>query len=163
GPALLDSVADYAAGHGPASVRRVLSTWRGFGRHLVAAEVLLSNPVDGLTGPKRPEWVPKALEYAELERIAQAAGSTDPRARDPWPERDGASFAVFAGAGARSGEAIAMRVGSVEAAERSPRLRVLGKANNPPVVPLGPDGGAAVHRYLATGADRAGADPPTDP
>jgi len=82
GPELLDAVADYAAGYGPASVRRVLSTWRGFGRHLVATEVLLSNPVDGLAGPKRPEWVPKALEYAELERIAQAAGSTDPRARD---------------------------------------------------------------------------------
>ena len=77
-------------------------------------------------GPKRPEWMPKALEYAELERIAQAAGTTDPRARDPWPERDAALFAVFAGAGVRSGEAIAMRVGSVEAAERSPRLRVLG-------------------------------------
>ena len=45
--------------------------------------------------------------------------------------------AVFAGAGVRSGEAIAMRVGSVEAAERSPRLRVLGKGNKPRVIPVG--------------------------
>ena len=163
GPAMLDAVADYAAGHGPASVRRVRSTWRGFGRHLVAAEVLLSNPVDGLLGPKRPEWVPKALEYAELERIAQAAASADPRARDPWPERDAALFAVFAGAGVRSGEAIAMRVGSVEAAERSPRLRVLGKGNKPRVIPVGPEVVAAVDRYLDTRTERAGSHSPADP
>jgi site-specific recombinase XerD len=163
GPELLDAVADYAAGHAPASVRRVLSTWRGFGRHLVAADCVLSNPVDGLMGPKRPEWMPKALEYAELERIAQAAGSTDPRARDPWPERDSALFAVFAGAGVRSGEAIAMRVGSVEAAERSPRLRVLGKGNKPRVIPVGPEVVAEVGRYLESRVERAGRHSPTDP
>jgi site-specific recombinase XerD len=163
GPELLDAVADYPARHEPASVRRVLSTWRGFGRHLVAAEVLLSNPVDGLMGPKRPEWMPKALEYGELERIAQAAAHTDPRARDPWPERDSAIFAVFAGAGVRSGEAIAMRVGSVEAVERSPRLRVLGKGNKIRVIPVGPEVVAAVDGYLDTRVERAGSHAPTDP
>jgi integrase/recombinase XerC len=105
GEELLDAVADYAAGHAPRSVRRLLSTWRGFGRHLVASGYLPANPLDGIEGPKRPEWLPKALEFAELERIAVAAGSADPRARDPWPERDSALFAVFAGAGVRIAEA----------------------------------------------------------
>jgi len=107
--------------------------------------------------------MPKALEYAELARIAHAAGSTDPRARDPWPERDSALFAVFAGAGVRSGEAIAMRVGSVEAAERSPRLRVLGKGNKIRVIPVGPEVVAAVDRYRDTREERAGNHSPTDP
>lgn len=34
-----------------------------------------------LSAPARPEWMPKALEYAELERIAQAAGSVHPGRR----------------------------------------------------------------------------------
>ncbi len=107
--------------------------------------------------------MPKALEYAELERIAQAAASADPRGRDPWPERDSALFAVFAGAGVRIGEAIGMRVGSVEAAERSPRLRVLGKGNKPRVIPVGPEVVTTIDAYLATRTERAGRHSPTDP
>jgi site-specific recombinase XerD len=162
-PELLDAVAEYAAGHAPSSVRRLLSTWRGFGRHLVAADHIPANPFDKVTGPKRPEWVPKALEFAELERVAEAAGSVDPRARDPWPERDAALFAVFAGAGVRIGEAITMPVGAVEAAERSPRLRVVGKGNKPRVIPVGPEVVTTIDDYLATRAERVGRPSPTDP
>jgi site-specific recombinase XerD len=163
GPEFLDAVADYAAGHAPRSVRRLLSTWRGFGRHLVASGYLVANPLDGIEGPKRPEWLPKALEFAELERIAAAAGSVDTRAREPWPERDSALFAVFAGAGVRIAEAIAMTVGSVEAADRSPRLRVLGKGNKPRVVPVGPEVVETISAYLASRRGRVGRHSPTDP
>jgi integrase/recombinase XerD len=162
GAELLDAVADYAAGHAPRSVRRLLSTWRGFARHLVAGGYLSVNPLDGIEGPKRPEWLPKALEFAELERIAAAAGSADPGARDPWPERDSALFAVFAGAGVRIAEAISMTVGSVEAADRSPRLRVVGKGNKPRVVPVGPEVVETIDTYLASRRERAGRHSPTD-
>jgi integrase len=65
---------------------------------------------------------------------------------------------VFAGAGVRIGEAIAMTVGSVEAAERSPRLRVLGKGNKPRVIPVGPEVIAAIDAYLQTRAERVSRD-----
>jgi integrase/recombinase XerD len=162
-PELVDAVADYAAGHAASSVRRLLSTWQGFGRHLVMTDHIPANPFDKVAGPKRPEWVPKALEFAELERVAQAAGASDPRARDPWPERDAALFAVFAGAGVRIGEAITMPIAVVEAAERSPRLRVLGKGNKPRVIPVGPEVVAAIDAYLDTRKERAGNPSPTDP
>jgi integrase/recombinase XerC len=93
-------------------------------------------------------------------------GSPTPRprrGRDPWPERNSALFAVFAGAGVRIGEAIAMRVGSVEAADRSPRLRVLGKGNKPRVIPVGPEVVGEVGRYLDPRAVAGGAPLPTDP
>ena len=163
GAEILDALAEYAAGHAPRSVRRLLSTWRGFGRHLGAGGWLVANPLDGIEGPKRPEWLPKALEFAELERIAMAAGSVDPRARDPWPERDSALFAVFAGAGVRIAEAISMTVGAVEAVERSPRLRVLGKGNKPRVIPVGPEVVEAVNNYLVTREERAGRHRQGDP
>ena len=92
-----------------------------------------------------------------------AAGSSDPRARDPWPERDAALFAVFAGAGVRIGEAIAMTMSTVEAAERSPRLRVLGKGNKPRVIPVGPEVITTIDDYLATRRERVGNPSPTDP
>jgi site-specific recombinase XerD len=163
GPELLDALAEYAGSHAPRSVRRLLSTWRGFGRHLVASGRLSANPLDGIEGPKRPEWLPKALEFAELERLAAAAASADPRARDPWPERDSALFAVFAGGGVRIAEAISMGVNAVEAVERSPRLRVLGKGNKPRVIPVGPEVIEAIGAYLATRSERAGRHSPTDP
>ncbi|HEY3239490.1 MAG TPA: tyrosine-type recombinase/integrase, partial [Acidimicrobiia bacterium] len=163
GGEFLDAVADYAAGHAPRSVRRLLSTWRGFGRHLVTSGRLVANPADGIEGPKRPEWLPKALEYVELERLAAAAGSADPRARDPWPERDAALFAVFAGAGVRIAEAMAMTLRSIEAAERSPRLRVLGKGNKPRVIPVGPEVVATIDHYLESRSVRSGRPSPTDP
>jgi site-specific recombinase XerC len=73
GDELLDAIAEYAARHAARSLRRLLSTWRG-GRHLVARGRISANPLDGIDGPKRPEWLPKALELAEFERIAAAAG-----------------------------------------------------------------------------------------
>ena len=116
-----------------------------------------------MAGPRRPDWAPKALEYAELERIAVAAASPDPRARDPWPERDSALFAVFAGAGLRIGEAIALPVGAIEAADRSPRLRVLGKGNKTRTIPVGPEVLDAIRAYLHTRPERAGHYRSTDP
>ncbi len=104
-------VAAFAAfaedGHAPASVRRALSTWRGFCRWLVREGHLDANPLEELRGPKRPDWAPKPLELAELERVVATAASADPRARHPWPERDLALLAALAGAGLRSAEVIA--------------------------------------------------------
>lgn len=43
-------------GHAAASVRRALSTWRGFCKWLVREEHLPTNPLEGVKGPKRPGW-----------------------------------------------------------------------------------------------------------
>src|SRR5258705_373213 len=74
-----------------------------------------------------------------------------------------ALFAVCAGAGVRIGEAIALPTAAIEAAERSPRLRVLGKGNKPRVIPVGPEVVATIDDYLPTRAERAGNPSPTDP
>ena len=134
--------------HAASSVRRAMSTWRGFCRWLVTGGQLAANPLDEVAGPKRPDWVPKALELVELERVIRAAATPDPRARGAWVARDVALVSVFTGAGVRVGEAISMTVGSVEAVDRSPRLRVLGKGNKQRVVPVGPEVVAAIARYL---------------
>jgi integrase len=137
--ALREAFAEYAAGHATSSVRRVLSTWRGFCRWLRAEGHLPDDPVAGLEGPGRADWKPKPLELVELARVIEAAAAPDPRARNPWPERDRALVAVFTGAGVRLGEAIALRVDDVEARDRAPRLRLYGKGGRRRVVPVGPE------------------------
>ncbi len=95
--ALADALAAYAADHSPSTVRRVLSTWRGFCGWLRREGWLAADPTEGLEGPARSDWKPKPLELAELGRLVAAAITTDTRARAPWPERDRALVAVFVG------------------------------------------------------------------
>jgi hypothetical protein len=106
-------------GYASSSVRRVLSTWRGFGRFLVASGRLPANPLDTVEGPRRPDCFPKA-EYAELERIAGAAGTADPRARDPRRGGTALSSPSSPARGCASPKPSPMPVGAVEAAECSP-------------------------------------------
>lgn len=162
GGALAEAFSDYAGGHAPRSVRRVLSTWRGFCAWMVARGHLAADPLAEVRGPRRPDWTPKPLELVELERVVEAAGAPDPRGRHPWPERDRALVAVFAGAGVRIGEVIAMRVGDVEARDRSPRLRVLGKGSKRRVLPVGPEVVVAIDAYLDDRRARVGGFTSTD-
>ena len=160
--ALADALAAYGDDHAASSLRRVLSTWRGFCRWLVAEGELGFDPSVHIEGPGRADWKPKALELVELGRVIDAASTSDPRGRDPWPERDRALVAVFAGAGVRIGEAISLRVNDVEARDRSPRLRVYGKGGRRRVVPVGPEVIEAVDAYLLSRRDRLGPYSATD-
>lgn len=141
----------------------MLSTWRGFGRRLVASGQLAVDPTFEVKGPKRPDARPKALEMTELEGVIGAASTADDAARRPWVERDRALVAVFAGAGLRIGEVITLRVGDLEAAERSPRLRVAGKGGRRRVVPVGPEVVALLGAYLASREQRFGPPRSTHP
>jgi integrase/recombinase XerD len=97
-----------------------------------------------------------------LVRVIEAARAADPRGRDPWPERDLALVAVFAGAGVRMGEAIELRVNDAEALDRSPRLRVYGKGGRRRVVPVGPEVIEALDAYLGSRRQRLGSVSPAD-
>ena len=89
------------------------------------------------------------------------------RARSPSPplraQRDLGLLAALAGAGLRSAEVISMAVGSVEATERSPRLRVRGKGAKTRVVPVAPEVTAAIAAYLDSRRARVGRYSSTDP
>lgn len=153
---LRHAFAAYAIDHAPSSLRRVLSTWRGFCRWLRRDGHLVEDPTEHLEGPGRPDWKPKPLELVELERVIEAASTADPRGRDPWPERDGALVAVFTGAGVRLGEAIELRVCDVEARDCVARLRVHGKGGRCRAVPVGPEVIEAVGAYLMSREQRLG-------
>lgn len=50
-----------AAGLAPVSIARTLSAWRSFYRWLAQQQLIQSNPLTGVRGPKRAQRLPKAL------------------------------------------------------------------------------------------------------
>lgn len=155
--------ATYAAGHSPASIRRVLSTWRGFCRWLVQRELLGANPTERVEGPAARPWRPKALAEEDLARLVGAAQTPSPTARQPWAELEAALCALFCAGGVRVGELLALKVGDLH---RSPtelaRLHVEGKGGRRRTIPLPPEAVAAIDAYGRSRAHVCGRFGPTD-
>ncbi|MCP3883168.1 MAG: tyrosine-type recombinase/integrase [Sulfitobacter sp.] len=156
---LEDAIAVYAQTHAPASIRRVLSTWRGFCGFLAREGVLGVDPLADIEAPT-VRWSPKPPDIATLADLARMAAEPSPRARHPWPQRDRALFALFAMAGLRVSEAAALTVGDTRLGDDPPRLRVTGKANKPRTIPLPPEAVTILTTYLQ---DRTNRGHPTNP
>jgi integrase/recombinase XerD len=139
-----------------ATVHRVASAWNGFCRWLRRLEVIAANPMEGIERPRKPDLLPRALDYDDAFRLLDAADEGRPRARRPWPERDRALAAVLATGGLRLAEVIALRVGDVQARDVDPRLRVFGKGAKERTVPLAPPTLVAIDEYLDSRGHRVG-------
>jgi site-specific recombinase XerD len=163
---IADAFAYYAAeGRSPASIRRVLSTWRGFCRWLVIDRGLLeSNPIEAIQGPKATPWRPKPISEDELARVIGAAQNPSPTARHPWPEHERALCALLITAGLRVSELMALKVGDVgrRAGHEHARVSVAGKGRRERTVPLPPETLRILDAYLKSRRSRVGRYKSTD-
>ena len=148
--------ASYAADHAASSTRRVMSTWRQFCLWLIREGQLNANPLDLIDSPSRIPWQPKPLHASDLEAIARAVQAKDPTARNPWPARDQALFALFVTGGLRASEAIGARLGDLDLDSDPARLRVVGKGGRPRTVTLPPEAAAVLRHYLVERAEAHG-------
>ena len=103
--------ASYASSHAASSTSRVMSTWKQFCLWLVREELIPSNPMDMIDGPKKQPWVPKPLQPEDLSAVAATSSLPGPTARNPWPERDEALFALLIAGGLRISEVINLEIG----------------------------------------------------
>ncbi|MFT7475360.1 MAG: site-specific recombinase XerD [Verrucomicrobiales bacterium] len=142
------AIGDYASSHAASSTSRVMSTWKQFCLWLVREHRLASNPLDHIDGPARTPWVPKPLQPADLAAVAQTSSQPPATARNPWPERDEALFALLIAAGVRISEAINLQIGDCYLDDDPPRLRITGKDNKTRVVPIPPEAVTRLHTYL---------------
>ncbi len=151
---LREAFADYADSHSPASIRRAMSTWRGFCKWLWSDQNLLpENPIDRLEGPRATPWRPKPLSEDDLARVIIAAHVPSPTARNPWPELERALCACLVTTGVRVSELITLRVGDIH---RSPtehaRLHVSGKGSRGRTVVMPPEALPILDSYLESRA-----------
>ena len=114
-----------------ASTARAMSTLRGFFRFLDRAGLVHNAAIAGVSTPRVPKSVPRALAADEaLDTIE----GTDMLPGAPWiAKRDTALFTLLYGCGLRIGEALALDRGQVPAGGS---MVVTGKGNKQRVVPV---------------------------
>jgi len=155
--ALRAAFASWAADHAAASVRRAHSAWSSLWEFLVAEGVVEGSPMAAIPKPKTPTTLPRSIRSRDaVARILATAGERDPRARDPWPERDLAVAATFCVTGIREAEAVGLDLGSLDGEEGARRMEVLGKGGKARPVPIDPALETVIARYLQTRRDRFG-------
>ena len=155
--ALRAAFASWASDHAAASVRRAHSAWTTFFDFVVSEGLRDGNPMAAIPKPKTPTTLPRSIRSRDaVARILATAGERDPRARDPWPERDLAVAATFCVTGIREAEAVGLDLGSLDGEEGARRMEVLGKGGKARPVPIDPALETVIARYLQTRRDRFG-------
>lgn len=126
------------------SVARHLSSLRSFWQYLVVSERVATNPLLGISTPKRRQALPTCLTVEELELLLEAAG----RHRDPIvAARDHAIISMLVFTGMRRGELLALRLADVCEATRTVHIRS-GKGGKGRVIPLAEEVLGPVARWL---------------
>ena len=126
----------------PASLRRKLSTIRGFYRWLAAEGYIDSDPLRGVNGlPKVGRRLPGVLAHDEMSALLAA-----PDTETPEGVRDRALLEILYATGIRLGEVHGLDLDDVHMAGHT--LRVTGKGNKEREVLFGQPAHDALHDYL---------------
>jgi integrase/recombinase XerC len=127
---------------GRTSIGRKLSTLRVFFRFLVREGELRVSPADGLSTPRREQYLPKVLSAEQTGRLLD-----QPASGPPLPVmRDLAIFELLYSCGLRVSELTGLDVGSIDLRQQS--VRVLGKGNKERLLPVGGPACRALRIYL---------------
>lgn len=130
-------------GCGRTSIARKLSALRTFFRFLVREGLLNKSPADGLSTPRREQYLPKILSAEQTGRLLDQP-LAGPR---QLVLRDLAIFELIYSCGLRISELTSLNVASVDLIER--QVRVLGKGSKERLLPIGRPACVALQSYLA--------------
>jgi integrase/recombinase XerC len=133
---------------GPATVKRHLSSLRGFFRHLVDHGALRFNPALEVRAPKSPQPLPKTLTKEDAARLVEA-----PRDDSAVATRDRAILELFYSSGLRLAELHGLDLGAFES--DLSEVRVTGKGSRQRVVPVGRKAREALRAWLRERPDHA--------
>ncbi len=124
------------------TIRRHLSSIRGFLSYLVNQGLLENNCAQGLQTPKIVKSLPKTLDYEVLAQILKPRSNT-------WIElRDVAMVEVIYSCGLRVSELVGLDFDDVDMDQGF--LRVMGKGSKARYTPLGESAQRAISGYLKT-------------
>jgi site-specific recombinase XerD len=127
-----------------ASVRRKVSTIRGFYKWLRSESIIDNDPFYGVTGPKAGRRLPDILSPQDIDRMIAAADGQDAASL-----RDRALMELLYAAGLRVSELAGLDTSDVDLRDGS--VRVLGKGNKERVGVFGEPATAALQKYLKDG------------
>ncbi|TXK64988.1 site-specific tyrosine recombinase XerD [Alkalisalibacterium limincola] len=129
-------------GYSARSNARLVSALRAFYAQLLRLGHIASDPCVGLTQPKLPRSLPKALSESEVEALLRA-----PDVGTAQGLRDRAMLELMYATGLRVSELVSIPATAINL--RQGVLRVSGKGGKERLVPLGEEAQHWVERYLA--------------
>jgi integrase/recombinase XerC len=122
------------------SVQRALSALRTLYKHVQRTHHVSHNPVVGISAPKTPRHLPKALDIDQMQQLLEN------NADDFLNARDQAMMEVLYSSGLRLAELISLDVDTIDFANGE--LTVTGKGNKTRVVPIGTVALQAINQWL---------------
>jgi tyrosine recombinase XerC len=131
-------------GVAPGSLTRKVSTVRGFYRFLAQEGKLRTDPLAGVTGPKREKRLPSVLSKEHLTALIESADADTPQGL-----RDRAILELMYAAGVRLSEVVGLNLTNLDLNEQT--LLVRGKGNKERMVLVGRPATESLQRYLAQG------------
>jgi integrase/recombinase XerD len=132
------------------SAGRAVVAVRGLHAFALAQRLTSDDPARDIAPPAPPRRLPKAIAISEVERLLDAAGSTeDP---DPRVLRDRALLEFLYGTGARISEAVGLDVDDLDQdLAADPVVLLSGKGGKQRFVPVGSYAVRALEAYLVRG------------
>ncbi len=131
------------------SVGRAVVAVRGLHAFARGQGLTAGDPAREVAPPPPPRRLPKAITIDEVERLLDAAGSTqDP---DPRALRDRALLEFLYGTGARISEATGLDVDDLDYLAADPAVLLRGKGGKQRYVPVGSYAIRALDAYLVRG------------
>jgi integrase/recombinase XerD len=131
------------------SVGRAVVAVRGLHAFALREGLAAADPAREVAPPAPAKRLPKAIPLEAVERILDAAGSTD----DPDPRvlRDRALLEFLYGTGARISEATGLDVDDLDHLAQDPAVLLTGKGGKQRYVPVGSYAVKALDAYLVRG------------
>ena len=126
----------------PASAARAVVTVRGLHKFALREGIVEVDVAHDVSPPPPPRRLPKAISVDEVERLLEAANTSD----SPLGLRDRALLEVLYGTGARISEAVGLAIDDIRLDART--VSLAGKGGKERRVPLGSYAAAAVEAYL---------------
>ena len=141
-----DLVSDYLAhrlskGLSQRSTARFLSSARAFFRHQIACKKRQSNPIDNVSNPKLPSYLPNTLSESQVETLLNA-----PCDDNPIEVRDKAMLELLYATGIRVSELVNLQMHEVGMLQGV--IRVTGKGDKERLVPMGENAMECLSGYL---------------
>jgi integrase/recombinase XerD len=130
------------------SAGRAVVAVRGLHAFALAQGMCGDDPARDVAPPAPPRRLPKAISVGEVERLLEAAGSTeDP---DPRVLRDRALLEFLYGTGARISEVVGLDIADLDLSA-DPSVLLSGKGGKQRFVPVGSYAVRALEAYLVRG------------
>ena len=140
-----EDIIDYLSsisGQSKRTQARVVSSLHSYFAWLCSEGLCKENPSDAVKAPKLGTYLPAVLSVDEVERLIDAAGSSETSG-----VRDRAILETMYGLGLRVSETVSLKISSIFFEDGY--VSVIGKGNKQRIVPLGDLAAEALQDYLA--------------